>query len=488
MVSSFERFSTKILSILIPALITIAHPLIFLFHKLGYVTIDVFYQFLVGGLILTAALVAVYRLIGHKPAAKYVQIVLTYGVCALVILTLPSASIWTIAYLYLTMSIVYLSPALVVLAGVLGLLELGLFTFLGTIRYANPFDIAVALVIYLMVFSAALFVSSYGKRVMTEVARQRKKAETHATAVATTLEQSAATATEVTTHAGEMKVIVDGTERSLREIGSAMSTLATDTARQASAVRSIHQKNETNVLAIEEAGSDIRTAIELSETSSHAAATSGQAIGEAEASLKQLTTSMDDSTAAFSQLAGRFKDIVNITSSINAIAAQTNLLSLNASIEAARAGEFGKGFTVVAQEIRNLSAQTAAASSEINGIIERVEQDVKVTGQSIDASTSLLREQETRMRESGQAFAVIKESSSKSAEAIGSVEGRFTEITNSLTDITSATRQLEQFMDALALSSGELSSLTTEKEEQMRTLQEAIHSLTHAANELERKL
>ena len=43
-------------------------------------------------------------------------------------------------------------------------------------------------------------------------------------------------------------------------------------------------------------------------------------------------------------------------------------------------------------------------------------------------------------------------------------------------------------MDALALSSGELSSLTTEKEEQMRTLQEAIHSLTHAANELERKL
>lgn len=70
MISALEQQSTKILSRLIATLITIAHPLIFVFAQMNYVPISVFYQFLVGGLILAVALLVGNRLLGHRPSGN----------------------------------------------------------------------------------------------------------------------------------------------------------------------------------------------------------------------------------------------------------------------------------------------------------------------------------------------------------------------------------------------------------------------------------
>ena len=87
-----------------------------------------------------------------------------------------------------------------------------------------------------------------------------------------------------------------------------------------------------------------------------------------------IRTTVSESTETIEQLNQSTKAIGNIVSVIQAIAAQTNLLALNAAIEAARAGEAGRGFAVVADEVRNLAARTSQSTNEIEEMIATVQQ------------------------------------------------------------------------------------------------------------------
>ena len=85
------------------------------------------------------------------------------------------------------------------------------------------------------------------------------------------------------------------------------------------------------------------------------------------------------------------ENITEIVSTISSISAQTNLLALNASIEAARAGDVGRGFTVVAEEIRVLSEQTSAATTNISELISNIRRRISQTVSSISVSWIRLR-------------------------------------------------------------------------------------------------
>lgn len=96
--------------------------------------------------------------------------------------------------------------------------------------------------------------------------------------------------------------------------------------------------------------------------------------------------------------------VENIISTILSISNQTNLLALNASIEAARAGEAGRGFSVVADEIRNLSEQTVDATNEITNIIHNLTVDVKNVGDSIMGASELINMQNDMIGVAGDKF------------------------------------------------------------------------------------
>ena len=107
----------------------------------------------------------------------------------------------------------------------------------------------------------------------------------------------------------------------------------------------------------------------------HVSQTSGQATTEIAENLQRLAVESGNSAREVDTLAQRADEIGTIVKLIHGVADQTNLLALNAAIEAARAGEAGRGFAVVADEVRKLAERTSTATAEISTLVSRIRED-----------------------------------------------------------------------------------------------------------------
>jgi methyl-accepting chemotaxis protein len=128
------------------------------------------------------------------------------------------------------------------------------------------------------------------------------------------------------------------------------------------------------------------------------------------------------SRKALDQFASSMKQIVEIIALVRSVSDKTNLLALNAAIEAARAGDYGKGFNVVAGEVRNLAEKTKASTKEIRMVLADLEQRGKQAGVAIESGVAKAEHGSRQARAAQDAFGRIETFAFSASRTLGDAQ------------------------------------------------------------------
>lgn len=181
---------------------------------------------------------------------------------------------------------------------------------------------------------------------------------------------------------------------------------------------------------------------------------------------------------AIASLDSRSKDVGKIIESVSEIAGQTNLLALNAAIEAARAGEQGKGFAVVADEVRKLSEQTDRALKEISELMNGIRVDTENTVGFAGKTSKVLEEQ----------FIVVSDferAAKRIAEAVANNRSQITDISGAIREMADRTKEIKENMDGMTEISEQTAAGTEEVTASIEEQTAGMEHLTKLASDLE---
>ncbi|MEZ1319603.1 methyl-accepting chemotaxis protein [Pseudomonas fluorescens] len=180
--------------------------------------------------------------------------------------------------------------------------------------------------------------------------------------------------------------------------------------RQREAVDMVSTAFHEMVATANEVARSCSQAAESADSGQRQAREGQQQIDAAVNSVDRLSQEIEQSAQSMQQLERDSNDIQSILGTIRSIAEQTNLLALNAAIEAARAGEQGRGFAVVADEVRALAKRTADSTAEIDGLLGNLAKRTSEVTQQMHASLEVSQQSVTRIGEARSSFGQIRES------------------------------------------------------------------------------
>ncbi|WP_378954409.1 methyl-accepting chemotaxis protein [Pelosinus sp. sgz500959] len=267
---------------------------------------------------------------------------------------------------------------------------------------------------------------------------------------------------QVAASSEELTATAQQSSQAASQVASAAVDISGETATQVKFVNNSKSVVETMSANVEEVAASTSGVADVADRTANTATQGLEAINKATAQIVKIEKTVMQSATIVEKLGERSKDIGQIIETISTIAGQTNLLALNAAIEAARAGEQGRGFAVVADEVRKLAEQSEAATKKIGILINETQEDTNRAVQSMQVGT-----QEVKV----------------GTEVVNSAGQAFKEITNSINLVSSQVKEISESIQYMASNSQDIVVSITNIDEATKSTSLHIQTVSAAAEQ-----
>ncbi|NLL43098.1 MAG: methyl-accepting chemotaxis protein, partial [Firmicutes bacterium] len=256
-----------------------------------------------------------------------------------------------------------------------------------------------------------------------------------------------------------MKNVLNEVIQASLQIASTSQELSASTEETSASIEEVASTSNEFAATVEQMNNNSQVMVKSANQILDSTQSGGQGVSEAIASTEELKEVMGEIASTVESLGRQSREIGEIVEVITGIADQTNLLALNAAIEAARAGEHGRGFAVVADEVRNLAEQSANSTTRITNLIQSIQAETERTIAGIEHGVEQAEANAQIVGQTGSLMNEIIDAVNGIMVQIDEISRGILEINSGSHEMAATTEEQSASVDSIAVSAQELSNM-----------------------------